>query len=130
MASESTSAEQCDLGPNDKCYVCGNSYDGALTRRHDEHIIQNAIGGKLTSNRVVCESCGGKLGDSIDTPFSGELVLFNVLHGTDRDRDFGNAGAKIEVLTKITPKGIKESTRFRLCEDYRILPNHPIYFED
>jgi hypothetical protein len=123
-------AIDCEFNPNDKCYVCRKFYDEKVTRRHEEHIIQNAIGGKLTSNRILCEDCGGELGDLIDTPFSSELVLFNILHGTNRDRESSKIGAKIEVLTKVKPEFLSESTTYRLCEDYRVLPNRPIFFRD
>lgn len=131
MNSEPESiASDCELDPNDKCYVCRKVYDEKATRRHEEHILQNAIGGKLTSNRILCENCGGKLGDLIDTPLSSELVLFNILHGTNRDRESSKSGAKIEVLTKLKPECLSESTTYRLCEDYRVLPNCPIFFRD
>ncbi|MGV6476759.1 HNH endonuclease [Azotobacter vinelandii] len=131
MNSETKSiAPDCELNPSDKCYVCREFYDGKVTRRHEEHIIQNAIGGKLTSNRILCEDCGKDLGDFIDTPFSSELALFNILHSTNRDRKSRKSSAKIEVLTKIEPECPSESTTYRLCEDYRVLPNHPIFFRD
>lgn len=120
----------CELDSNDTCYVCRKVYDEKVTRRHEEHIIQNAIGGKLTSNRILCEDCGGKLGDLIDTQFSSELALFNILHGTNRDRESSKSGAKIEVLTKVKPECLSGSTTYRLCEDYRVLPNRPIFFRD
>ncbi|EMH4718907.1 HNH endonuclease [Pseudomonas aeruginosa] len=120
----------CDLNPNDKCYVCRKVYDEKETRRHEEHIIQNAIGGKLTSHRILCEKCGGVLAELIDTPFSNELALFNILHGTNRDRESSKSGAKIEVLTKVKPECLSESTIYRLCENYRVLPNRPIFFRD
>lgn len=126
---EST-AVACELDPNDRCYVCREVYDEKITRRHEEHIIQNAIGGKLTSNRILCEDCGGELGDLIDTPFTSELALFNILHGTNRDREPNKNGAKIEVLTKVKPECFSGSTTYRLCEDYRVLPNRPIFFRD
>lgn len=41
--------------------------------KHKEHIIQNAIGGRLKSDEILCESCGNILNDEIDTEF---LKLF------------------------------------------------------
>jgi hypothetical protein len=36
---------------------------------HEEHIIQNALGGRLKSYNVLCESCGGTVNKSIDASF-------------------------------------------------------------
>ncbi|WCE10545.1 HNH endonuclease [Pseudomonas sp. JBR1] len=123
-------AIDCYSTSNDRCYVCRKFYDEIATRRHEEHIIQNAIGGKLTSDRILCEDCGGRLADLIDTPFSDELALFNILHGTSRDRDSRTNGVKIDVLTKVKPESLSGSTSYRLCEDYRVLPNRPIFFRN
>ena len=41
-----------------------------FSKKHDEHIIQQAIGGNLTENDILCSKCGGKLGKEIDEPFS------------------------------------------------------------
>jgi hypothetical protein len=120
----------CSIDPEGECYVCRNVYDGIQVRRHEEHIIQNAIGGRLTSDKVLCESCGGKLGELIDTPFCSELALFNILHETSRDRESGKSGARVGILTKVTPERFSDTTIYRLCEDYRIIPNRPIYFKD
>ncbi|MYM29293.1 hypothetical protein GTP58_13265 [Duganella sp. CY15W] len=38
--------------------------------KHGEHIIQQAIGGTLIANDVLCEECGKTLGDEIDVPFN------------------------------------------------------------
>ena len=37
----------------DKCYLCGNFFNKSDTLKHDEHIIQQAIGGVFFVNRVV-----------------------------------------------------------------------------
>lgn len=42
------------------CYVCGREMvEGAECCPHDEHIIPNALGGHLTSNYILCKTCGG-----------------------------------------------------------------------
>lgn len=40
-----------------------------IAKKHDEHIIQQAVGGNLTENDILCLSCGGTLGKEIDVPF-------------------------------------------------------------
>jgi len=64
------------------CYICGETlisrpkdfnenrekYVGQAIA-HEEHIIQNAIYGRLKSNKILCEECGGNLGGVIDADF-------------------------------------------------------------
>lgn len=56
------------------CYLCGKEFNSSDVQKHDEHIIQQAIGGNLTANDILCSSCGGKLGNQIDVPFNN---IFN-----------------------------------------------------
>lgn len=60
----------------DKCYICGNYFDENNVKKHDEHIIQQAIGGNLTANDILCSSCGGDLGQKIDVSFNS---IFDVI---------------------------------------------------
>lgn len=60
-----------------KCYICnkdlklkGTVQD--LTKEsetHEEHIIHNALRGKISSRVILCASCGNDLNDSIDSSF-------------------------------------------------------------
>jgi len=50
------------------CYLCGKNFNEKV-KKHAEHIIQQAIGGNLTENDILCSSCGGILGKEIDFPF-------------------------------------------------------------
>ncbi|MDO8899245.1 MAG: HNH endonuclease, partial [Bacteroidales bacterium] len=51
--------------------------------KHKEHIIQNAIGGRLKSDNILCEECGGILNDEIDAEF---LKLFTGFTERLKDR--------------------------------------------
>ena len=66
-----------------KCYLCGQTLvdrpvDYTLNKdkyenlaiKHEEHIIQNAIYGRLTDSEILCEKCGGKLSTEIDADFN------------------------------------------------------------
>ncbi|WP_421877935.1 HNH endonuclease [Marinoscillum sp.] len=44
--------------------------------KHKEHIIQNAIGGRLKNSEILCESCGGILAELIDAPFVKLFQIF------------------------------------------------------
>lgn len=54
----------------DNCYLCGENFNGVDVVDHGEHIIQQAIGGTLIENEILCESCGKTLGREIDVPFN------------------------------------------------------------
>lgn len=47
-----------------KCYVCnremGTKNIPGACKTHREHIIHNAIGGRLVSDKILCEECGKK----------------------------------------------------------------------
>ena len=72
------------------CYVCGcEMAEGTVCCPHFEHIIPNAIGGHLTSCRILCEKCGGDYskGDSSFVNIFGcfihnmeHLILFDRGH--------------------------------------------------
>lgn len=49
----------------EKYYICGEE----LKKKRNisvEHIILNAIGGKLKSKKLICKKCSSKLGYSRD----------------------------------------------------------------
>lgn len=52
------------------CYSCGKNFNDCDVIKHDEHIIQQAIGGTLVANDILCEKCGEILGEAIDVPFN------------------------------------------------------------
>ncbi|SCW38315.1 hypothetical protein [Mucilaginibacter sp. NFR10] len=64
------------------CYLCGenmiertlydadpNAFDIKPKLKHDEHILQDAIYGRLIANDILCETCGSKLSTEIDADF-------------------------------------------------------------
>jgi hypothetical protein len=109
------------------CYVCENPFDGEEIKRHEEHVIPNAIGGRLTSYEFLCEGCGVDLADSIDTPFNDHLQVFSVLHGISRDRGVSKKAA-IEVISRVMPQGGGKAPTYSLNSDFTVIPDRPIYF--
>ncbi len=65
---------------SNKCYLCGNlmlSKDSnADCVCHNEHIIPNAIGGRLTSSKILCKKCGSNYGDHEDQAFINLFSCF------------------------------------------------------
>lgn len=72
----------------DKCYLCGKFFNKSDVIKHDEHIIQQAIGGTLTSNSILCKACGGRLGNEIDVPFN--MMFDGICTRLDIKKDRGN----------------------------------------
>lgn len=81
------------------CYCC----DEPLTKQNDhkEHIIQNAIGGKLSSYGILCRECGELLGFEIDIPFSKNFEFLSNLIDIKRDR----AGKPSPFLSSVSIDG-------------------------
>lgn len=70
-----------------KCYVCGVE----ITKENEteEHILLNAIGGKLKSKKLICKGCNSDFGSEIDDSLAKQLnPIANLL---DIKRDRGNA---------------------------------------
>lgn len=53
---------------------------------HIEHIIPNAIGGKLKSDNILCANCGSKFGIEIDKALIVHCQNFSTLLNVNRDR--------------------------------------------
>lgn len=53
-----------------KCYLCGEFFNDHDVLMHEEHIIQQAIGGTLIANDILCLTCGRTLGETVDAPFN------------------------------------------------------------
>ena len=111
------------------CYLCARVFDGVKTRQHGEHIIQNAIGGALMSEEILCETCGGKLGRTVDTAFASALAPLTVLLNLPRDRgDYSRVGATL--VAKTEEAASLESVQFTLCNDFTVVPRQPVSLID
>lgn len=67
-----------------KCFVCGET----LTKdnRTVEHIIPNALGGKLKSSNLLCSSCNSEIGEQIDAELVKQLNPFMLFLNVKRQR--------------------------------------------
>lgn len=70
----------------DKCYLCGNKFNSSTVRKHGEHVIQQAIGGVLTQNNILCSSCGNRLGEEVDKPFCDIFKNITAMLDIKKDR--------------------------------------------
>ena len=66
-----------------KCYLCGKE----LTDKNssNEHIIPNALGGKLTA-KILCKECNSNLGSSFDNCLAKSLEWFSCKINHSRSR--------------------------------------------
>lgn len=74
---------------NSKCYSCGDELTDA--NKSVEHIIPNALGGRLKSSSILCKKCNNLFGESIDSLLVRAIPLANLM---DVSRDRGK-GAKL-----------------------------------
>ncbi len=65
-----------------KCYYCGKIIIENQTK--PEHIIPNAVGGKLTSRKILCNDCNCKLSD-IDQSLTDSVYVLTNLFNPSRD---------------------------------------------
>lgn len=67
-----------------RCYVC----EDELSKENEtaEHIILNAIGGRLKSKKLICNKCNSEFGSQIDDVLAKQLSNFCTLLNIKRDR--------------------------------------------
>lgn len=107
------------------CYFCAKLFNEVDVLQHGEHVLQNAIGGALICEDILCEACGAKLGASVDGAFAKAIAPLTALLETPRDR--GNqAHSEVQLRTSDpNAKGL-ESISFRLKSDFTVVPTRPV----
>lgn len=71
-----------------KCIKCNNKliFDGPNKNTSVEHIIPNAIGGKLKSSKLLCKKCNSDYGKECDSELCKQLKFITVMLNPSRDR--------------------------------------------
>lgn len=67
-----------------KCYLCGRELKD--TNISDEHIILNAIGGRLHSKKLICKECNSEMGNKADSKLAEDLSFFTDMLEISRNR--------------------------------------------
>ena len=57
------------------CYYCGKELNKA--NKSDEHVIPNALGGKLKSDNLLCKDCNSILGSECDDLLTKQFAFFS-----------------------------------------------------
>lgn len=100
------------------CYLCGKEFNTINVLKHEEHIIQQAIGGILKPNDILCSACGNKLSSEIDTPFNQIFQSLATRLDIKKDRQKKSKTS--------SAKGIFEG-REVMWKDYKVFPVKPFY---
>lgn len=131
-------------------YLKDPSKFGAVPKfKHDEHIIQNALYGRLTDDEILCETCGTKLSEEIDSNFiklfDGFTVPINhILASKDHGGNLSKTllgyilkhdGQKIEIQVrdgKVTPRKpdydfIKETNRVKVYANSKTIKHYKVH---
>lgn len=66
------------------CYSCNDPL--TAENESDEHVISNAIGGRLKSKNLLCKKCNDEFGNSIDAHLVKQLAFFSAFLNVARDR--------------------------------------------
>ena len=75
------------------CYYCANEI--TPENKSKEHIIPDALGGRLSSSNLLCKSCNDRLGDTIDAELFKQLGFVADIIGVERDRKKSNKTVKM-----------------------------------
>ncbi|MGZ4159364.1 MAG: HNH endonuclease [Neobacillus sp.] len=110
------------------CYLCGKEFDDHNVKKHDEHIIQQAIGGSLTKRDILCLSCGDKLGKSIDVPFNEVFSGISTRLDIKKDRKANKKNAvKGKFISNHDQLGNEIGEIDVLWKDFKVAPVKPFH---
>lgn len=110
------------------CYLCGKTFNLTDVVKHDEHIIQQAIGGTLTDDGILCLLCGNSLGALVDVPFSRMFDSISTRLDIRKDRDSKRkASARGTLISKPDQYGNDLSGVKVFWKSFKITPIAPMH---
>lgn len=105
------------------CYLCGDKLNNKNIS--EEHIIPNALHGRLKSTALLCSKCNSQMGENIDAKFSKIFSCFTApLHNVLASKDRGNNPPKAEGRVSLE-SGKELKVTF---QQNKIVPNE-LYYE-
>jgi hypothetical protein len=80
------------------CYNCGVE----ITEQHrsEEHVINNSLGGHLTSFDLLCDPCNNEFGHTLDAAIDGQIGMFTDLLGIKKHRENKDKRVRIEMVSQ------------------------------
>lgn len=94
------------------CYICEEEI--SQINESKEHIIPNAIGGRLKSKKLLCKECNNSFGDDYDASLVKQINLTTLLNIrrernpiTPDIRGFTKSGKTFDLTHELVPKEVK-----------------------
>ena len=113
------------MGCIKRCYLCNKRFSRTKILKHDEHIIPNSVGGRLIIRDILCEDCGGLLGESTDAPFAKQLEVITSLLQSKRDRgEYNRSNVDVHLADEFSPS--IADVKYQLNSDFSIIPCRPV----
>lgn len=101
------------------CVYCNKPLD-VTGKKSEEHIIQNALGGLLTSSEICCGECNNYLSRFIDAPFTKYFAPFlnyiPELNKTNKKKSIPGYPVIVEYNGKVY-KGVAKKGKLCECRD-------------
>ena len=110
-----------------KCWYCDGEFNQPQVEPHQEHIIPNALGGRLLDRYVLCKRDGCALGSTVDHELVSELEILRILTNTARERKNGKSDARLNDV-RLFFEHTAGSIEFDLRDDFSIVPGKPFYY--
>jgi len=111
------------------CYLCTEQFDETTVLKHGEHVIQNALGGGLICDDILCQACGCKLGDTVDSAFAIALSPLTTLLDIPRDRGT-HSQTQVQLQTSDADAKVLEQVNLVLKNDFRLVPARPVLIKN
>lgn len=123
------SAARTEFALSTTCYLCTEKFNETTVLRHGEHVLQNALGGGLLCDDILCQSCGCKLGNSVDSAFAIALSPLTALLDIPRDRGT-HSQTQVQLQTSDADAKVLEQVRLVLKDDFRLVPARPVLIKN
>ncbi|MFJ5367077.1 HNH endonuclease [Pectobacterium punjabense] len=101
---------------------CENIDKNKYTHMHEEHIIQNGIGGRLRSEDILCEICGNELNEKVDSKFVKIFNLFDASLKLSKDRN-KQSGKNFVIKADMIEGGITDVS----IDNFEYRPKKPFF---
>ena len=89
---------------SDQCFICGA--DLSEENSSDEHILLNALGGHIHSNKLICKACNSAFGRTSDEELAKEMRFFASYLDVPRQRGKNQKVRTLDEKYDMMPGGI------------------------